>query len=418
MQRFAAMSDICDEISKVLDTMFNTEIPSEYHLPALIHKLADEKEIPLALGVRPREVLLGRPTHLPAAGANRKITHRTLRKATYCQGGRQCHHTHMHTCRKGYFGRRGCRLCMKAGRCSKTGRKWLRPLSEEEAEHLARTCKAPPWTTIPDGAFLPSDGDRYMCVPCATDNDDDASEGSTDQQSTGSYSVDDEASSQDGPDTYFCENEGKTISVAFEAADNIPGDLLPETYSVINILQRSKPPPLIVWETARRPAENILHSPSASDPPLTREQIVEQLRQNLDTINEFSEDHSLWQQLRKLSDEDLQQFYRKLVDAFQTANQYIASYNPSISYCTGAHNNAVLLGGDQQAKAATFYLCPYMGKLKFPLQDCLVILQQALKHVQNFHSVATDSGSDERTSKHILQRCLMRMNMQMELSGT
>ena len=104
MQRFASMPDICAEISKVLDTMFNSEIPSEQHLPALIHKLADEGNVPLALGIRSRETLLGRPTHKFAASRTGKITHDSIKLATYDQAGRQCHHKHLETCRKGYFG--------------------------------------------------------------------------------------------------------------------------------------------------------------------------------------------------------------------------------------------------------------------------------------------------------------------------
>ena len=161
-----------------------------------------------------------------------------------------------------------------------------------------------------------------------------------------------------------------------------------------------------------------MDNPGSGDSPFTREQIIQQLKQNLDTVKEFSNDHVLWQQLASMSDETIQAFYCKLTKAFKTANQYIAAYNPSISYCTGAHNNAVLLGGDQQAKAATFYLSPYMGKLKFPLQDCLVILEQALTVVNNFpdESAAADKGTDERNSKRILQKCLNRLNLKMELS--
>ena len=121
MQRFASMPDICAEISKVLDTMFNSEIPSKHHLPALIHKLADEGDVPLALGIRSRQVLLERPTYKAAGNNAGIITHESVKNATHDQGGRQCHHKHLETCRKGYFGRSGCRLCMKAGKCFKTG---------------------------------------------------------------------------------------------------------------------------------------------------------------------------------------------------------------------------------------------------------------------------------------------------------
>ena len=407
------MSDICKEISHVLDTMFNSKIPSEQHLPALIHKLAEEGDVLLALGMRSREVLLSQPTHLMAAGPDKKITHDSLRKSTYAQGGKQCHHIHLKTCHKGYHGRAGCRLCMKAGNCSQTGCIYLQELTNEEAEKLAHSCNQPCWCSIPDNLFLPATTDEDISDEIEAQDDNDCwSKGDIDRFSTAS-TVNNKTKSE----AFFCENEQKTVSIAFEATKNIPPDLLPATYSVINILDKSKPPPLIVWETARTPAEHILDEPGDGEPPFSKDQIIEQLKQNLDTVKEFSDNHPLWEQLNKMSDEDLQLFYQKLVGSFKTANQYIAAYNPSISYCTGAHNNAVLLGSDQQAKAATFYLCPYMGKLKFPLQDCLVILEQALKHVKDFPSVAKDTGTNERTSKHILQRCLNKLNLQMELSG-
>ena len=303
---------------------------------------------------------------------------------------------------------------MKAGRTTETGRTLLQPLTAKETREIESRCRVTPSSSTPNGIFLPSEVDRDICHEIRDQHDDDHE----DTASIGSHSVDEIPLANSAPKTYFCENEGKTVSVAFRATKDIPPGLLPETYSVIDILQRTKPPPLIVWETARRPADPILDAPTQTDAPARKQHIIDQLKQNLDTINEFSTDHPLWEQLDNMSQDSLEDFYRKLVDAFKTANQYVAAYNPPISYCTGAHNNAVLLGGDQQAKAATFYLCPYMGKLKFPLQDCLVILEQTLKHVKNFPSVAKDSGTRERTSKHILQRCLNRLNFQMELSGT
>ena len=422
MQRFAAMSDVCAEISKVLDSMFNSSIPSSHHLPALIHKLAEERKVPLTLGLRSREVLLGRPTHLAAAGSNKRITHETLKQATYDQASRQCHHRHMQTCRKGYHGRVGCRLCMKAGKCNKTGCVLLRELSQKQAEELARSLKAPCWCSIPDDAFLPPNHHEPNQNKSGEDindcNDDQSCTSDMEIESLTTKSVKSTTHDACESEKFFCENKGKTIGIAFEATRNIPPDLLPATYSVINILEKTKPPPLIVWETGRKPPEQILQHPQAGEPPLTKEQIIDQLKKNLDTVKEFSASHEIWSELENMSEPDLRNFYTKLVDAFATANQYIASYNPSISYCTGAHNNAVLLGGDQQAKAATFYLCPYMGKLKFPLQDCLVILQETLDHVAKYPSVAEDTGTDKRTSKHILQRCLNKLNLQMELSGT
>ena len=414
MQRFASMPDICKEISSVLDKMFCTEIPSKHHLPALIHRIAHEGTTSLALPLRSREVLLSRPSHEQAADNDGKITHKSVKNATHDQAGKQCHHTHLQTCRKGEHGRTGCRLCMKAGKNPNTGCILLRELPQEEMEKLALKAGADCWCSIPEDLFLPSAADEDIEDEIEEqENDKCWSDGNIDSITTTA------CPQEDGkPKTFFCKNKKKTVAIAFEAVRDIPSDLMPHTYSVLNVLERTKLPPLIVWETARRPPEDILQCPNNGEPPLTKQQIIEQLKQNLDTIREFSDDHDIWDQLDSMSEEAIQKFYDKLLDAFHTANQYVASYSPPLSYCTGAHNNAVLLGGDQQAKATTFYLCPYMGKLKFPLQDCLVILNNAIGKVKELPSVAPDSGTDERTAKHVLQKCINRLNMQMELSGT
>ena len=137
------MPDICKEISEVLDKMFSTEIPSKHHLPALIHRIAEEGDLPIALPWRSREVLLSRPSHQQAAGEDGKITHQTVKEATNDQASKQCHHKHLKTCRKGYHGRAGCRLCMKAGKNPKTGCVLLRELSKKKMEELARSSNQP-----------------------------------------------------------------------------------------------------------------------------------------------------------------------------------------------------------------------------------------------------------------------------------
>ena len=392
--------------------MFKTEIPSEHHLPALIHKIAQENDFSLALPLRSREVLLSRPSHVQAKGNDGKITHASVQHCTNDQASKQCHHRHLQTCHKGYHGRTGCRLCMKAGKCLQTGCVLLKELSQQEMEHLAAKSNLPCWCDLPDDIFLPSKEDEDLEDEIVEQHEEEYWSDDVDSLTTATTTTPVEE-----PQTYFCENDKKNIGIAFQAVRDIPPDLMPQTYSVLNILQKTKLPPLIVWETARRPAANILRTTQPNEEPLTKQEIIQELQSNLSTVRDFCPQHDLWDQLDKMPEDDVQRFYRMLIESFATANQYIASYNPPISYCTGAHNNAVLLGGDQQAKAATFYLCPYLGKLKFPLQDCLVILQEAVERVKQHPSVATDSGTDERTAKHVLQRCLNRLNMQMELSG-
>jgi hypothetical protein len=98
------------------------------------------------------------------------------------------------------------------------------------------------------------------------------------------------------------------------------------------------------------------------------------------------------------------------------SNTNIATYNPVLSLCTGSHNNTSLLGSEEQANAAVFYICPYLGKVKFPLQHSLSILNMNLDHIQKFPSTAEDTGTNKRTAKHVLQRTLNKMMLKMELS--
>jgi len=71
-----------------------------------------------------------------------------------------------------------------------------------------------------------------------------------------------------------------------------------------------------------------------------------------------------------------------------------------------------------QAKGAMFYLIPYQGKNKFPVAQLLVVLNNALEHVQKYESRTTkgDKGTLQRTAKHLLQRTMNRMDLMMELS--
>ena len=221
--------------------MFNTELPSKEHLPALIHKLAEEGDIPIALQHRSREALLSRPSHRMAAGNDGKITHASVKRNTNNQAGRQCHHIHLKTCRKGWHGRTGCRLCMKAGKCFRTGCVLLQEMTQEEARQLAESCKASCWCSIPDDAFLPSEDDSNICHEIQEQHDSTChGEDEDDADTISTTSTDDESVA---PEQFFCENQAKTIGIAFKATRSIPCDLMPQTYTLLNILERQKPPP-------------------------------------------------------------------------------------------------------------------------------------------------------------------------------
>ena len=407
MQRFAAMKDICAAISDVLNSMFVSEIPSTHHLPALLHKLAEKPEIALSLGERSREVLLSRHSCSVAANVHGDITHHSLKKATYDQGSRQQHHKHLKTCRSGKNGRDGCRLCMGRGDCICTRPVLLQPLPDDEAEALAMARA---------GAIQDDDESVHfssMSTEQEEDNDgQDVSAPSEEREEEENIQEDSEEK------IYFCEHRDKNVPVAFRAIADIPEDVSPSTYSTTNVLHKVPPPPVIVWETSTAPPDNVFARPDGAERvQLTRDNVLCSLKEALANCPEFASDAKFWDALEAMPQVQLDDLYLRLVQDLQKANRYIGTYNCAISFCTGAHNNAVLLGGDQQAKSATFYMCPYMGKMKFPLQHSLIILDNTLKHVENHPSVADDSGTPVRTAKQILQRVLNKMNLHMELSG-
>ena len=397
--------------------MFASELPTEHHLPALVHKLAKERSIPLALPPRSREVLLGRPDHTKASNAQGCVTHDSIKAATNEQGSKQSHHKHLATCHEGYHGQKGCRLCMKCGRCNETGCVLLEELPVDDGSNSVH--RETDNSILNDLRQHAAENRMYGYDDDGIDDDYDQCEDFRDfRESCDDSATDNSYDNEPADKNFICEDNGKKIEVAYRATKTVPAALSPQTYLVLNILKKAPPPPLIVWETSRRTPNETLPTPdSTARSSFSCADILDSLNTHLGTLKEFDGNHCIWAQLHAMSDSALEDFYLKLASLLKTANQYIAAYNPSISYCTGAHNNAVLLGGDEQAKAATFYLCPYISKLKFPLRDCLVILEKALEHTRKHESVAPDSGTDKRTSMHILQRCLTKLNLKMELSG-
>ena len=76
----------------------------------------------------------------------------------------------------------------------------------------------------------------------------------------------------------------------------------------------------------------------------------------------------------------------------------MATYNHVALFCTGSHNNFQLLGSLEQAKGAMFYVCPYIGKSKFPLQQSLALLNKTLEHIEKYPRWAKDAGTMKRTA--------------------
>jgi len=221
MQRFTGFKDICTEISKVFDSMFVSEIPTKHHLPALVHKLAEEPDIPPVLGFCSREVLLSRPNHLQAADHNQEITHHTLKKATYDQASQQCHHKHMATCQKGFHGQTGCRLSMKCGKCFQTGCVLLEELTQDEAVDMATNKQD--FDSIPEDAFLQKEEDDNILDEILEQHNDAEEWSVIDADDV--LDISDDDANNEHCNEYLCEQDGKKIGIGFCVIKNIPENL-------------------------------------------------------------------------------------------------------------------------------------------------------------------------------------------------
>ena len=190
-------------------------------------------------------------------------------------------------------------------------------------------------------------------------------------------------------------------------------------YKTKNVLDSKLPQSVVVWETSRKPI---------TTPPFLLDDInednktefIKSLQELLIAAPPFNKTHSVfwpWMQT-KATIEQLSSMQSELRNKFMTANGNVATFNPILSFLTGAHNNLGLLGSTEQAKSAMFYLVPYQGKNKFPIQQSLVVIDAAIKHCQKHESktVKDDLGTAQRTSKQLLSRILNQMHLQLELS--
>jgi len=76
-----------------------------------------------------------------------------------------------------------------------------------------------------------------------------------------------------------------------------------------------------------------------------------------------------------------------------------------------------MLGSLLQAKTAVQYICPYIMKAKYPLEQCLIVICDVLRHNKQHPSQSTkDRGTSGQDTKYFLQGILNRMNVLAEIS--
>lgn len=179
--------------------------------------------------------------------------------------------------------------------------------------------------------------------------------------------------------------------------------------------------PLIVWETAHPTiVPSRLPVPEGEDVFPDPSELRDAFRNAVARLPDFkvaeTQNFHLWL-AKDATDRQVVTLWREILKELPRANRLVPSFNPLLSLCTGSHNHASLLGSIEQAKSALFYLVPYQGKSKFPINQALPILNSVLDHVdRNDSQHPTESGRMDRTVKHLLTRTLNKMNLRMEIS--
>ena len=75
------------------------------------------------------------------------------------------------------------------------------------------------------------------------------------------------------------------------------------------------------------------------------------------------------------------------------------------------------MGTASSAKSQFIYVCKYIVKDPVEITSLLSFLHSAVLHNEKYPSCASDSGSDDRSTQHLLQRVLNKMCGKQEYSG-
>ena len=379
LQTFYNLNGLCDHISSVLDSMYTSQLSESLQIGSIVKDIVKQQKkdwsIPndAVASISNYETLLHDPTPRETLDDINQASLRTHSEsftslfnehATLTSSSNQ-HHRHLRTCHKGFHGRTGCRFDLPCGQADRTGGVLLLP-------------NLPP-PNIRN--FNKISNNRY----CLQVNNRD------------------------------------------EKATHIPSYALPPSPTcsdshirhAVDVLDPSLPDSMVFWQTA---SPDISPSLLPSQPTLNDNvpNLAEQIADILRRLPEFDpvQTHSFhdWL-LHKSTPEQIFSLWSTVLQQLPQANRMVPSFNPALSWCTGSHNNASLLGAVEQAKSALFYLVPYQGKSKFPLSQSLTILNSTLQHIdRNKSQHPEDSGTLQRTTKHFLTRALNRMSLQMEIS--
>lgn len=379
LQRFVHITAISEAIKKVINAMYQSELPYEAHVHGIVRKILTERT-DLAAGARdnmdagaraaivataeplfertdPLSVSDAQSGAIPAGERSRGITNSVLcriRRCVQAQVSQQQMHSHMKTCRKGFWGKTGCRLCMPAGLCPCTRCVLLVPYDDVDDGSTVDNGSGIDIGDIDIGMgwheeeYAMEDDDDFFYEPGYVAGDDDEDEDEDEVVSHGSAVFDLEDNT-----------EGPPISLGagdnYQRVEEVRCSDGPQTYTLKHAYEKRYDDSMYVWETGRPEIIGKLNQPEKSDDGKTlmnRAQIVESLHLALDGFPEYSPGSKFWNWIGALDDLNLILFYDRLLQDLGTANGNVSVFNPVLSYCTGGHNNCQMLGGMVQAKGA------------------------------------------------------------------
>jgi hypothetical protein len=366
MQELGCVQSICDAVANALDTMYETKFTTRTNAKHLVHRII-RKSTNVSLKASDLMPISGPPlfqrnnilqTIQEGSGQEKETSLSKLSQLTAHERVLAVYHEHHRTCRKGYMGRCGCRLAKPSGLCNGTHCVLLEPQKPpDETEEMPKK---------------------------------------------------------------------KTTKEKYPYKIVDPVVLMDQAhYCLRNPLQR-RDRDIIYWELDR-PLANIgeLDIPLDSniDDHLTRTTVKMNLRKLLKfdaTMmgDPYPEDSKMWTWIDNVDIKVLVAFYKELTERVKTANGYVVDHNIPLFFCTGSHNNVVLLGASAQAKSAIFYIAPYISKGKMTLSACLTVLEKCRKDIAKYPSKASDAKSNprRRLAQYFVTKTLNKLNAYQELS--
>ena len=351
----AQYEDICDVIGKVLDKMYTAELPRQLHVKHLIKEEMSKRFAPSIEQSR-----IG-PAIIPSSLFHLQPHQESWDLCSHLHCLQTNIHHHTFTCYKGTAGHQGCRLARPFGTCSFTSPSIL-------SDHHDQTLQ-------------PSD-----------------------------------------PSVSFIYKFNNKQHLG-QRSNHIQPKRSSTTRDISTHPIPSPDDRVLVWELKRPQLEPLLPLPQTLNPSsdAAKQFCIDEITNELS--NEGTNDPLLVSQVSAWMDEKLEPdqvvgIYNHISSHLPAQNGLVIEFNDTLINATGSAVNCIVLGNTAQSKSALFYLAPYLGKCKVKLATCLTTLNEAHKHTQKHTSIAEDSGTDQRTSQHILSRTLNSLNKQMEVSDT